>query len=146
MKDQLAQFAKNMASLLPRGQVELVTDVLIHPDQTCAVPGRKITETLMFLRDTVTYVQDRGVDTCLISLNQEEAFDRILHTYMRDVLSKIGFEEGICNWIRLLYTNIVDGFLELSVVLAFREDVCLVMYTKERAAKCKVAALDLLLV
>eukprot|EP00061_Rhincodon_typus_P011318 g36244.t1 len=29
--------------------------------------------------------------------------------YMRDVISKLGFGEGICNWIRLLYTNIVNA-------------------------------------
>ena len=47
-----------------------------------------------------------GVDTCLISLDQEKMFDRILHIFMTDVLSKMGFGEGICNWIKLFYTNI----------------------------------------
>eukprot|EP00061_Rhincodon_typus_P011065 g35817.t1 len=32
-----------------------------------------------------------GVDSCLISLDREKAFDRILHTYMRDALSNLGF-------------------------------------------------------
>ncbi|XP_062913064.1 uncharacterized protein LOC134351020, partial [Mobula hypostoma] len=79
---------------------------VIHPDQTCAVPGRKISDSLALLRDTIAYVQDRGVDACLVSLDQEKAFDRISHTYMADVLSKMGFGEGIRNWIRLLYTDI----------------------------------------
>eukprot|EP00061_Rhincodon_typus_P005131 g24273.t1 len=33
----------------------------------------------------ITYVQGRGVDASLISLDQEKAFDRMLHTYMKDV-------------------------------------------------------------
>eukprot|EP00061_Rhincodon_typus_P017798 g46662.t1 len=81
---------------------------VIYPDQTCAVPGRRIAESLALLRDMIACVQDSGVDTCLINLNQEKAFDKILHTYMRDVLSKMGFGEGICNWIQQLYTNIVS--------------------------------------
>eukprot|EP00061_Rhincodon_typus_P018692 g47974.t1 len=32
--------------------------VVIHPDQTCAVPGRTSPENLTFLRDMITYVQD----------------------------------------------------------------------------------------
>eukprot|EP00061_Rhincodon_typus_P015322 g42933.t1 len=33
---------------------------VVHPDQTCSVPGRKISETLVLLRNTIAYVQDRG--------------------------------------------------------------------------------------
>eukprot|EP00061_Rhincodon_typus_P012201 g37786.t1 len=79
---------------------------VIHPDKSCAVLGRKIAESLALIRDTIAYVQDWGVDTCLISLDQEKAFDRILHTYMWDILFKMGFGEKICNWIRVVYTNI----------------------------------------
>ena len=68
---------------------------VIHPDQTCAVPGRQISDSLALLRDTIAYVQDRQVDTCLISLDQEKAFDRISHTDMMNALSKMGFGEGI---------------------------------------------------
>eukprot|EP00061_Rhincodon_typus_P011068 g35822.t1 len=78
---------------------------VIHPDQTCAVPGRTISESLMLLRDAITYVQDNGMDACLISLDQEKTFGRISHMYMWDVLSKMGFGEGIRNWIRLLFAN-----------------------------------------
>eukprot|EP00061_Rhincodon_typus_P012819 g38793.t1 len=81
---------------------------MIHPDQTCAVPGRSIPEILTIFKDMITYMQDRGVDTCLISLDQEKIFDRISHTYMWDVLSKMGFGERICNWI-LFCTNIISA-------------------------------------
>eukprot|EP00061_Rhincodon_typus_P016791 g45185.t1 len=90
-------------------QVRSALGSVIHSDQICVVPGRKITESLMLLRDTISYMQDSGVDTCLISLDQKKAFNRILRTYMWDVISKIGSGEGICNWIRLLDTNIVSA-------------------------------------
>eukprot|EP00061_Rhincodon_typus_P012225 g37827.t1 len=56
-----------------------------HPDQICAVPGRTISESLMLLSDTMAYLQDRGMDTCFINLDQEKAFNRISHTYMIDI-------------------------------------------------------------
>eukprot|EP00061_Rhincodon_typus_P015930 g43880.t1 len=49
----------------------------------------KISESLAFLRDTLVYVQDKGMDTCFISLDQEKAFDRISHSNMRGVLFKM---------------------------------------------------------
>eukprot|EP00061_Rhincodon_typus_P013804 g40403.t1 len=91
-------------------QVQSAVGWVIHPDQTCAVPGRTISDSPMLLRDTSAYVQDWGVDTCLISLDQEKAFDRISHTYMRHMLSKMGFGEGICKLIQLLLMSICDQF------------------------------------
>eukprot|EP00061_Rhincodon_typus_P018361 g47510.t1 len=99
-------------------QVRSVLGSVIHHDQTCAEPGRKITGTLVLLRDTITYVQDRGVDACVKSLDQK-TFDRILHTYMRDVLSKLDFGERICNWIQLLNANMLTVPYHLSFMEKF---------------------------
>eukprot|EP00061_Rhincodon_typus_P012975 g39051.t1 len=52
-----------------------------------------ISEILMFLRDTIAYLQDKWVDTCLISLNQEKAFDRILHLHAGHFL-----QNGLWGW------------------------------------------------
>eukprot|EP00061_Rhincodon_typus_P009989 g33916.t1 len=76
--------------------VRSALESVIHPDQTCAVAGRTISESLAVLKDTIAYVQDRGVDACLISLDQEKAFD----TYMRDMLSKMGIKEGISHRLK----------------------------------------------
>eukprot|EP00061_Rhincodon_typus_P018962 g48365.t1 len=84
--------------------------LVIHPNQTCDVPDRIFSEKLALLRilSTIIYMQERGVDACLISLDQEKTFDMVAHTYMWDIVSKMDFGEEICNWIRLLYTNIVS--------------------------------------
>eukprot|EP00061_Rhincodon_typus_P001531 g15035.t1 len=57
--------------------------LVIHPDQICAVLVWNITESLVLLRDTIAYVRVKGLETCLISLDQEKTFDRISHRYMR---------------------------------------------------------------
>eukprot|EP00061_Rhincodon_typus_P006307 g26820.t1 len=59
-------------------QVRFVQGSVIPNDQTCAEPGRKISESITLLRDLIVYFQNRGVEACLISLYQEKAFDRIL--------------------------------------------------------------------
>ncbi|XP_067876004.1 collagen alpha-2(IV) chain-like [Heterodontus francisci] len=92
-------------SKVTSSQVKSALELVIHPDQTCNVPGRKISNKLALLRDTIAYVWDRRVDTYLISLEQEKAFNRVLHTDM-DMLSKMGFGKGNRNWIKLLYTNV----------------------------------------
>eukprot|EP00061_Rhincodon_typus_P013879 g40518.t1 len=59
-------------SLVITNRVRSALGLMIHPDQTSAVPGRKIVESLKLLRDTIAYVQDSGLDACLISLDQEK--------------------------------------------------------------------------
>eukprot|EP00061_Rhincodon_typus_P007144 g28521.t1 len=54
-------------------QVRSALGSVIQPDQTCAVPGRTDPEIFALLWDMITYVQDKEVDTCLISLDQEKA-------------------------------------------------------------------------
>eukprot|EP00061_Rhincodon_typus_P016332 g44499.t1 len=48
-----------------------------QPNQTCVILGRLISESLALLRNMITYVQDGRVNACLISLDQEKAFDKI---------------------------------------------------------------------
>eukprot|EP00061_Rhincodon_typus_P009806 g33591.t1 len=66
-----------------------------HPNQTCAVPGNTISDSLTLLRDMITYVQENGVWTpAFISLDQEMAFDTILLKYMWDILLQNGLRGG----------------------------------------------------
>lgn len=112
-------------------RVKPALGLVIHPDQTCVVLRKKILDTLVLFRDTIDYLQHRWMDTCQISLvlDQEKAFDKILHIYMMDVLSMISFGEGIRYWIHLFYADIncavqiiewkKDGFpVKLGVMLA----------------------------
>ncbi|KAJ1080629.1 hypothetical protein NDU88_000823 [Pleurodeles waltl] len=63
-----------------------VVSTVVESDQTCGIPGRKISDNLCFVRDVLSYVKDRGLSLCLLNLDQEKAFDRLNHSFMFQVL------------------------------------------------------------
>ncbi|KAJ3592289.1 hypothetical protein NHX12_007417, partial [Muraenolepis orangiensis] len=70
---------------------------VIHPDQTCGIPGRKITDSLVLIRDTICYARDRNIRLIVLNLDFEKAFDRVSHQYLFRVLQKMGFPERALN-------------------------------------------------
>ncbi|XP_014827485.1 PREDICTED: uncharacterized protein LOC106906649 [Poecilia mexicana] len=55
---------------------------LIHPDQACAVLGRRITDSLVLIRDTICFAIDRNIRLIVLSLDFEKAFDRVSHQHL----------------------------------------------------------------
>lgn len=84
---------------------------VVHPDQACAVPGRKITDSLVLIRDTICYARDRNIRLVVLNLDFEKAFDRVSHQYLFQVLRKVGFPERVIAWVGLLYRGITSKFL-----------------------------------
>ena len=79
---------------------------LIHPDQTCAVPGRSITDSCYLIRDQIEFCNKRNSPGILLSVDQEKAFDRVNHYYLIKTLAAYGLGEKFIRWIALLYTDI----------------------------------------
>ena len=52
-------------------------DQLIHQSQTYCVPGRSIVDNVSLIRDILVVSGSLGLDTGLVSLDQEKAFDRV---------------------------------------------------------------------
>ena len=76
---------------------------LIHPDQQCAVQGRKIQNHLHFIRDFITYTQDKPTPGAIISLDQEKAFDRVSHEYLHKTTHAYNLGTYLETWIQTLY-------------------------------------------
>lgn len=99
-------FSKILASRL-----SLVLKGLIHPDQACAIPGRKITDSLVLIRDTICYARDRNIRLVVLNLDFEKAFDRVSHQYLFEVLRKVGLPDRFIAWVGLLYRGITSKFV-----------------------------------
>ncbi|KAG5830188.1 hypothetical protein ANANG_G00307420 [Anguilla anguilla] len=103
-------------TLRMRGVLEQVIDL----DQTCAVPGRRITDSLVLVRDAICYARDRNIRLAVLNLDFEKAYDRVSHQYMFRVLQKMGFSGGFLARVGLLYTEVrsrilVNGILSKAV-------------------------------
>ena len=85
---------------------------IIHSDQTCAVMGRSILNSVHTLRNVYDYCDQKDLKYAFVNIDQSKAFDRVSHEFLFKVLQAFGFGPSFINWIRLLYNNIS------SVVLA----------------------------
>ena len=83
-------------------QLQTVLPSLICPEQTCAVKGRTIQDSLHLVRMIVEKVDGNAA---LINLDQSKAFDRVDHAFLEAVLSSAGFGVDFRTWIRLLYAS-----------------------------------------
>lgn len=93
-----------------------VVNTIVHPNQTCAIPGRSVTQNLHLVRDLLDYCKERNINACLLTLDQAKAFDRVDHNYLFSILKAFGFGPDIITWVQLLYNKVnscvfVNGFL-----------------------------------
>jgi len=81
-----------------------LTDIL-HPAQHCGIPGTTVFEALATIRDAVAYAEVSGTPLCILSIDFTEAFDRISHAYLFELLRKHGFSERFRQRLRNIYSN-----------------------------------------
>lgn len=100
-----------------------VLDFIVDPDQTCSVPGRKISSNLHILRDILDYIDRTDETGILVSLDQEKAFDRVNRSFLQNLLIHFGFGPTFCRWINTFYNGanmrvIVNEWLTDPIPLA----------------------------
>ena len=92
---------KILAKILAN-RLQTVLPSVICPEQTCAVKGRTIQDSLHLVR---TIIEKVDGNAALINLDQSKAFDRVDHAFLEAVLSAAGFGLHFRSWIRLLYAS-----------------------------------------
>ena len=80
-----------------------VMPVVINSDQASSVKGRKITHLNNTIRDIITYTEDTHTPTCILSIDQMKAFDRVDHSWMHRLLEHMNFGPYYRKWIRTIY-------------------------------------------
>ena len=105
-----------------------VIEEIVHPDQTCSIPGRSIQDNVHQIRNLIDYVDDKNMSAAIISLDQSKAFDRVSHEYLFKVLHSFGFGTQFISLVKLLYSDIyssvlVNGFVsgEFEVKCSVRQ-------------------------
>lgn len=99
-----------------------VLDSVVDPDQTCYIPGRSIVSNLLLLRGTLDHIEPTGEAGVLVSLDQEEAFDRVNRSFLLNLLEHLGFGPFFLNCIHTLYNGAnmrvnVNGFLSDKILI-----------------------------
>ncbi|KAJ4944752.1 hypothetical protein JOQ06_013292, partial [Pogonophryne albipinna] len=72
----------------------LQTSVQGFGHQTYCVPGRSMVDNVHLIGDVLEVSSSLGIDTGLISLDQEKAFDRVENSFLWKVMEKFGFSAG----------------------------------------------------
>ena len=98
--------AKTLANRL-----QMTVDGIISSDQTACIPGRTIEDNLFTLRDAIHYSQTHKEGFICLSVDQEKAFDRVDHPFLKRVMEKFGFGPKFIKWIETLYSNRTGHFL-----------------------------------
>ena len=80
---------------------------VVHVDQTYCVPGRLISDNITVIRHVLDISSSLGIETGLISIDQEKAFDRVEHQLWK-MLTAFGFNPGFIARIQVLYCDIAS--------------------------------------
>ncbi|VDB86869.1 unnamed protein product [Peniophora sp. CBMAI 1063] len=78
---------------------------IIQPDQAGFVPGRSIFDQTQLVRLVLEMADAYDIQGSIIALDQEKAYDRILHPYLLDVLRMYNLPESFVNLVQVLYTG-----------------------------------------
>ena len=78
---------------------------LVHENQQCSIAGRKIQNHLHFIRDIITYTQEKETHSAIISLDQEEALERVAHDYLFKNITAHNLGTQMETWIKTLYAE-----------------------------------------
>lgn len=104
----LKKFSKVLAIRLRE-----VVGRVVHQDQTYCVPNRSIFDNIFLIRDILNVSKLLGLNTGLISLDQEKAFDRVEHSYLWCTLEEFGLGPGFIAMIRVLY-QYIESVLKIN--------------------------------
>ena len=100
-----------LASKAITERLKSVMASIVHPDQTCGVPGRSIFSNLQLVRDLLDMINKTNETGILVTLDQEKAFDRVDHDFLMRTLAKLGFGPVFCQWVALFYNNVFSRII-----------------------------------
>ena len=86
-------------------RLEKVLPSLIKEDQTGFIKGRSSSHNVRRLLHIINICQTQEIDSMVISLDAEKAFDRVEWPYLFNILHKFNLGDNFVRWVQLLYKN-----------------------------------------
>ena len=87
-------------------RLKLISNEILNPFQSSGPKRRNILNNALNLKNIIHYIQQNNLNAALISFDNEKAFDRIEHNFIREVLEKYGFHKNFIKWFNILYSGI----------------------------------------
>ena len=77
----------------------------VDPEQAAAIQDRNIQTHNHNIKDLITLAKCCKDNNCILSVDQQKAFDRVAHDWLFKVLEAANFRPKIRRWIRMFHAN-----------------------------------------
>jgi len=93
-----------------------VAPTLIHPDQAGFIRGRSIYDQVKLAKLTIDYGRITETNGAIVALDQEKAYDKVLHPYLWGTLERFDIPQHFITTVKNLYCNastsvLINGIL-----------------------------------
>ena len=78
-------------------------------EQTCTDPGRNIFSNLFTLREIIHYTNEKNINGFIMSIDQENAFDKIDREFLFESLLRLGYPNEFVNFLKIIYKNTMSA-------------------------------------
>jgi len=100
----LNSFYKILAQMLARQLRQVMAEQLPHT-QFCGVPINSILDAVSQVRDIIAHAENTGTTLCILTLDFNNAFDRIAHDYLFYILQTYGNRQDFIDHLRAIYSD-----------------------------------------
>ena len=83
---------------------------ILNNCQSCG-PNKSTINNALNLKSIISHIRQNDQKYAIIALDQEKAFDRIEHNFLKIVFKKFDFPPNFIKWFEMLYTNIESKIL-----------------------------------
>lgn len=86
-------------------RIKEVAGTIVSPSQAYSIKGRDITDTICTIRDVVEGMGKDGKGGWILSIDLNNTFDRVEHSFIEQTMGRFGFGDRMQKWIKLIYGN-----------------------------------------